>query len=108
MMRTTSGASPGEPKSNSAKSFPTRRMPAKLRRPPPTVDSRRPVFDVQLFLESAGLGRIVSKFRGKETIVAQGDPANSVMYIQEGGLKLTVVNETGKEAIVAILGPDDF
>jgi CRP-like cAMP-binding protein len=63
---------------------------------------------VQLFLDSAGLGRKVAKFRGKETIFSQGDPANDVMYIQEGGVKLTVVNETGKEAVVAILGPGNF
>jgi CRP-like cAMP-binding protein len=66
------------------------------------------VFDVRLFLDSAGLGRKVAKFRGKETVFAQGDPAKNVMYIQEGGAKLTVVNKTGKEAVVAILGPGDF
>src|SRR5258707_10656828 len=66
------------------------------------------VFDVKLFLDSAGLGRKVEKFTGKETVFAQGDPAKNVMYIQEGGVKLTVVNETGKEALVAILGPGDF
>jgi CRP-like cAMP-binding protein len=66
------------------------------------------VFDVKLFLDSAGLGRKVAKFRAKETVFAQGDPAKNVMYIQEGGVKLTVVNETGKEAVVAILGPGDF
>jgi CRP-like cAMP-binding protein len=66
------------------------------------------VFDVNLFLETAGLGKKVAKFRGKETIFAQGDSAKSVMYIQEGGAKLTVVNETGKEAVLAILGPGDF
>ena len=63
---------------------------------------------MRLFLDSAGLGRKVVKFRGEETVFAQGDPANNVMYIQEGGVKLTVVNETGKEAVVAILGPGDF
>jgi CRP-like cAMP-binding protein len=63
---------------------------------------------VKSFLDSAGLGREVGKFRGKETVSAQGDPAKNVMYIQEGGVKLTVVNETGKEAVVAILGPGDF
>jgi CRP/FNR family cyclic AMP-dependent transcriptional regulator len=63
---------------------------------------------VRLFLDSAGLGRKVVKLRGEETVFAQGDPANNVMYIQEGGVKLTVVNETGKEAVVAILGPGDF
>jgi CRP/FNR family cyclic AMP-dependent transcriptional regulator len=67
-----------------------------------------PAFDVQLFLDSAGLGRKVGKFRGNENVFAQGDPAKSVIYIQEGGVKLTVVNETGKEAVVAILGPGDF
>jgi CRP/FNR family cyclic AMP-dependent transcriptional regulator len=53
-------------------------------------------------------GRTVGKFRGKETVFAQGDPAKNVMYIQEGGVKLTVVNETGEEAVVAILGSGDF
>ena len=67
-----------------------------------------PVFDVKLFLDSAGLGRKVAKFRGKETVFTQGDPAKQVMYIQEGGAKLTVVNESGKAAVVAILGPGDF
>ena len=60
------------------------------------------------FLDSAGLGRKVAKFRGKETVFSQGDPAKNVMYIQEGGVKLTVVNKAGKEAVVAILGPGDF
>jgi CRP/FNR family cyclic AMP-dependent transcriptional regulator len=50
----------------------------------------------------------VNNFRKKQTVFAQGDPAKNVMYIQEGGVKLTVVNETGKEAVVAILGPGDF
>jgi CRP-like cAMP-binding protein len=63
---------------------------------------------VQLFLDSAGLGRKVTKFRAKATVFVQGDPARNVMYIQEGGIKLTVVNETGKEAVVALLGPGDF
>ena len=63
---------------------------------------------MKLFLDSTGLGRTVVKFRAKETIFAQGDPAKNVMYIQEGGVKLAVVNETGKEAVVAILGPGDF
>ena len=72
------------------------------------VLSRRPVFDVKLFLHSTGLGRKVAKFRAKETVSAQGDPAKNVMYIHEGGVKLTVVNESSKEAVVAILGPGDF
>jgi CRP/FNR family cyclic AMP-dependent transcriptional regulator len=79
-----------------------------VRPPPKKTNSRSPAFDVQLFLESAGLRRKISKFQGKETVFVQGDPAENVMYIQEGGMKLTVVNEIGKEAVVAILGPGDF
>jgi CRP/FNR family transcriptional regulator, cyclic AMP receptor protein len=75
---------------------------------PKKAKSRSPVFDVRLFLDSAGLGRKVAKFRAKEIVISQGDPAKQVMYIQEGGAKLSVVNESGKEAIVAILGPGDF
>ncbi len=70
--------------------------------------SKIAVFDVKLFLDSAGLGRKVGKFKAKETIFTQGDPAKDVLYIQEGGVKLTVVNESGREAVVAILGPGDF
>jgi CRP-like cAMP-binding protein len=65
-------------------------------------------FDVQLFLESAGLRSNVYKFRGKESVFAQGDPAKNVMYIQEGCVKLTVLNENGNEALVGVLGPGDF
>src|SRR5204862_932678 len=83
-----------------------RRKPVKRRRSP--KKSGVPAFDVNVFLDSTGLGRKLAKFRGKEIVFAQGDPANNVMYIQEGGVKLTVVNETGKEAVVAILGPGDF
>jgi CRP/FNR family cyclic AMP-dependent transcriptional regulator len=107
-MKTPSKAPPNERKSNSMRASPTQRIPVNLRRPPPNVNSRSPAFDVQLFLDSAGVGRKVAKFRGKETVFGQGDTANNVMYIQEGGVKLTVVSETGKEAIVAILGPGDF
>ncbi len=89
-------------------SFVLRRKPIKRRRSRKKTSLGSPAFDVKLFLDSAGLGRKVGKFRGRETVFAQGDPAKNVMYIQEGGVKLTVVNETGKEAVVAILGPGDF
>jgi CRP-like cAMP-binding protein len=88
-------------------SIPGRRS-VKVRRSAKKANSRSPAFDAQSFLDSAGLGRKVGKFRRKETVFAQGDPAQNVMYIQEGGVKLTVVNETGKEAVVAVLGPGDF
>ncbi len=83
-------------------------VPAQAFRTPKKALPRSPVFDVKLFLRSTGLGRKVAKFRAKETVFTQGDPAKNVMYIQEGGVKISVVNETGREAVVAILGPGDF
>ncbi len=65
-------------------------------------------FNAQLFLDSAGVARKVVEIPIKATIFAQGDPAKSVMYIQKGRVKLSVVNESGKEAVVAVLGPNDF
>jgi CRP/FNR family transcriptional regulator, cyclic AMP receptor protein len=65
-------------------------------------------FDVQAFLDSAGLARQIRKFKSAESIFSQGAPAESVMYIQEGGVKITAVSEAGKEAIIAMLGPGDF
>jgi CRP/FNR family cyclic AMP-dependent transcriptional regulator len=81
---------------------------AKVRRSPRKPTSKSHTFDVKLFLDSAGLGRVIRKFRGKETVFAQGAPARDVMYIQEGSVRLSVVNEVGKEAVVALLGPGDF
>jgi len=72
------------------------------------IASKSAVFNVQLFLESNGLGRKITKFRGKEIVFSQGDPAKNVIYIQDGGVRLTVVNSVGKEAVVEILGPGDF
>src|ERR1700747_1919401 len=65
-------------------------------------------FDAQTFLDSAGVARKVVEFPKKTTIFAQGDAAAHVMYIQLGAVKLSVVNETGKEAVVAVLRPGDF
>ena len=72
------------------------------------VTSRKRKLDVHSFLDSAGLKRKVSEFRRKQIILSQGDTSKNVMYIQKGGVKLTVVNEIGKEAVVAVLGPGDF
>ena len=65
-------------------------------------------FDLRAFLETAGAARQVMKFRRSEKIYSQGDPAHGVKYIQKGGVKLSVINEDGKEAVVAMLGPRDF
>src|SRR6202046_2853499 len=65
-------------------------------------------FDAQTFLDSAGVSRNIKEFKRAEAVYAQGDAAESVLYLQSGGVKLTVINEVGKEAVVAILGPGDF
>jgi CRP/FNR family transcriptional regulator, cyclic AMP receptor protein len=65
-------------------------------------------FDAQAFLDSAGVARKVTEFNKKQSIFSQGDAAKTVFYIQKGGVRLSVVNETGKEAVVAVLGPGDF
>src|SRR6202158_4324525 len=69
---------------------------------------RNHAFNAQAFLTSAGVARKVVEFKKLATIYAQGDAPRSVLYIQKGSVKLTVVNEGGKEAVVAILGPGDF
>jgi CRP/FNR family transcriptional regulator, cyclic AMP receptor protein len=69
---------------------------------------KAPGFDAQAFLDSTGVARKVTEFKRKEAIFSQGDPAKNVLYIQKGGARLSVVNETGKEAVVAVLGPGDF
>ena len=70
--------------------------------------TQKRAFDAQAFLDSAGVARRVVEYRRSQRIYSQGDAAKSVMYLQKGGVKLSVVNETGKEAVVAILGPGDF
>jgi CRP/FNR family transcriptional regulator, cyclic AMP receptor protein len=70
--------------------------------------NRKRAFDAQAFLDSAGVSRKIREFTKEETIFSQGDPSATVLYIQKGGVRLSVVNETGKEAVVAVLGPGDF
>src|SRR6266403_818575 len=65
-------------------------------------------FSAQAFLDSAGVARKIKEFKRGEIVYSQGDAAKSVMHLQEGGVQLSVVNEAGKEAVVAILGPGDF
>ena len=68
---------------------------------------KRP-FDAHAFLESAGLGKRVVTYAGGDVIFSQGDPCDTVMYLRSGGIQLSVLSSTGKEAIVATLGPGDF
>ncbi|MGD0306892.1 MAG: Crp/Fnr family transcriptional regulator [Candidatus Acidiferrales bacterium] len=63
---------------------------------------------MEKFLQSAGAARKVADFKKKDTIFSQGDPGKTVLYIQKGSVRLSVVNQRGKEAVVAVLGPGDF
>jgi CRP-like cAMP-binding protein len=65
-------------------------------------------FDAQAFLESAGLGKRIATFARKDVIFSQGDPSDSVMYVRTGRVQISVISHSGKEAIVATLGPGDF
>jgi CRP/FNR family transcriptional regulator, cyclic AMP receptor protein len=66
------------------------------------------VFDAEAFLNSPGVSRKVVDYRPAATIHSQGDPGDSVLYIQHGRVKLSVLSETGKEAVVGVLGRGDF
>src|SRR4029453_967893 len=65
-------------------------------------------FDPKVFLSRVNGGRTKSEYRKDQIVFRQGDTADSVFYIQKGKVKVTVISEQGKEAVVAILGPDEF
>jgi CRP-like cAMP-binding protein len=65
-------------------------------------------FNVQAFLDSAGVARTIVECQVKDTIFSQGDIGKDVLYIQKGTVKLSVVSKTGKEAVVAMLKPGNF
>jgi CRP/FNR family cyclic AMP-dependent transcriptional regulator len=69
---------------------------------------KKGAFHAQAFLDSVGASRKVVEFRRRQAIFSQGEAADSVMYVQKGSVKLTVVNESGREAVVAIFGTGDF
>jgi CRP/FNR family cyclic AMP-dependent transcriptional regulator len=73
-----------------------------------TKKAKKVPFDAKVFLATTNGGRSISKYRTGKVIFAQGDPADAVFYIQKGQVKVTVISEHGKEAIVAVLGPDEF
>jgi CRP/FNR family transcriptional regulator, cyclic AMP receptor protein len=67
-----------------------------------------PAFDAQVFLDSSGVSKNIVEYARAATIFTQGDVCPDVMYIQSGGVKLSVLSKTGREAVVAMLGPGDF
>jgi CRP/FNR family cyclic AMP-dependent transcriptional regulator len=74
----------------------------------PRATKRRRQFDPAIFLETTAKGRTISTHRKKEIIFLQGSDADAVFYIKKGKIKVTVVSRQGKEAVVAILGIDEF
>jgi CRP/FNR family transcriptional regulator, cyclic AMP receptor protein len=80
----------------------------KPRRPFRAVTKAAAAFNAQAFLESAGVAKTVVRYRRGDTVFTQGDACDHVMYIQAGGIKLSVLSKTGREAVVAMLGPGDF
>jgi CRP/FNR family cyclic AMP-dependent transcriptional regulator len=68
----------------------------------------KPTFDLKVFLTKGKVGKTIAEYRPNDHISVQGQTANAIFYIQEGKVKLTVVSQQGKEAVVAILGPGDF
>jgi len=69
---------------------------------------RRPSFHPKSFLAKVGEGRSIGKYRKDQIVFSQGDPSDAVFYIQRGKAKVTVISEQGKEAVVAVLGTNEF
>ena len=72
------------------------------------MKSKQKTFDAQTFLDSAGVARKIVEYRRAEVIFSQGDPCEHVLYLQKGGVKLSVLSKVGREAVVAMLGPGEF
>jgi len=68
----------------------------------------RPTFNPKAFLAKVGDGHSIDKYRKHEIVFPQGGPADAVFYIQKGKVKVSVVSEQGKEAVVAVLGTNNF
>jgi CRP-like cAMP-binding protein len=68
----------------------------------------KPPFDPKAYLAKANGGRTISQYRKNQIVFSQGELADSVFYIHEGKVKVTVISEQGKEAVVAVLGSDEF
>jgi CRP/FNR family cyclic AMP-dependent transcriptional regulator len=84
-------------------------MTARRKRPSSSTSrAPAPTFDAQAFLESAGVARTVAQYGRGDAVYTQGDVCDHIMYVQTGGIKLSVSSETGREAVVAMLGPGDF
>ncbi len=85
------------------------RMSAVIRMWAPAMKRKAKIpFDPKVFLAKLNGGQRISEYRKDQVVYRQGDPADSVFYIQTGRVKKTVVSEQGKEAVIALLGTEDF
>jgi len=82
--------------------------PRYLALPDQDLPEREPSFEPAKFFATTGVGRVISTYPKKDVIFAQGNDANAVFYIKKGKVKVSVASEQGKDAVVAILGPDEF
>ena len=71
-------------------------------------NSSEVTFDPKVFLATVGGGRTISNYRINDLVFSQGDPSDAVFYIRKGKIKLNVISDQGKEAVIAVLGPDEF
>ena len=103
-------ASPREPKGSTkvARQTPTDRISQRTFARPRLATKNGREFDAQAFLATIGEGRKAMLFPKKQTVFAQGDPADAVFYLQTGKVRLTVVSKDGKEAIIGILSDGSF
>ncbi len=69
---------------------------------------KKPSFDIEKYLNTAGIARKIVNYRKGQIIFSQGDQGRSVMYLQQGGVKLRITSSGGKEAVIALLYPGDF
>ena len=73
-----------------------------------TRPNKKHIFNAQAYLAPSGVAKRIVEYQRSENAYSQGEPASNVLYIRKGGIKLSVVNAVGKEAVVAMLGPGDF
>ncbi len=82
--------------------------PVGLSTPKPKPTNGEMVFDPKAFLARAGLGRKILNLKKNETVFVQGDPADTIFYVQKGRLRVTVTSANGKEATITLVGPGEF
>jgi CRP/FNR family transcriptional regulator, cyclic AMP receptor protein len=79
-----------------------------VRRPTIGKSPRKAAFDAKAFLDSASISKKIMEFRVRDVVFRQGEPSKQIFYIQKGGVKLSVLNNLGREAVIAVLVPGQF